>query len=437
MIRVRRSHRPGFTLVEMLVVAALIVVIAGLTVAVLNAGFITSQQVVHGGDRVSGALLIAKQRAKREGAPRGLRFYVNPPNHPTAAGHVTEFQYIESPDAWAPNALGASNPLGGRIVIASMQTAAGRTYPPLPGDTPPPSPPEVYFFTTSATAQSELNEFEQRIEPTGGDYLVLPDFGTSYRITGWSIPAAGGQPILVNGVPISAANARRITLANYPDLGLATSPFTPPPTPVNASYVSFQYGFQSAPRPLLGEPTLQMPSSVIIDYRAPQTVPPFPFPPAPPGALLMNGRVGDVGYRDWSNPSTGAVNPGPYWPTTTAGVYPRTTPDPANPAGPPLVSFDILFSPTGTVLYNPNAAIVLWVRGLNKVDHPRLADPTNPAPTQLDLRSSYDEAGEQVLVTVYVRSGLIATHPVNPPPPTPTYGYDPYKNAKDGQNSGL
>ena len=89
------------------------------------------------------------------------------------------------------------------------------------------------------------------------------------------------------------------------------------------------------------------------------------------------------------------------------------------------------------MLYNPNPVIVLWVRTNDKVAHPRLADPTSPTPSQLDLRSTHDDAGDQVLVTVYVRSGLISTHPVTPPPTAPAAGYDPYSFTKDGKSSGL
>ena len=72
-------RRSGFTLVELLVVMTLMVILAALAVGVAYSGAIGSQKVVSGGDRASGWLLISKQRAQRDGAPRGVRFYINNP----------------------------------------------------------------------------------------------------------------------------------------------------------------------------------------------------------------------------------------------------------------------------------------------------------------------------------------------------------------------
>lgn len=421
MTRVRRTlGRPGFTLVELLVVVVLMIVIAALTVAVLNAGFVSSQQVTTGADRVGQWLLISKQRAKRDGAPRGVRFFLTPVTGATTVPNsyqVQEAQYIEAPDAWSPNAAGATNPGGGRIAFVYKQDDVTDPMGSPPRPTyqikPQPDGRRVFFVSNNP---SDLIEFDQRVAV--GDYLLLPDFGTSYRITGIQNPPAGPPSITDPLLPtpptppvLTPLNAREIALATFPDLGPAAS--NAPgvnPAIMQPTLTTYQFGFQAAPRPLLGEPTLLVGSSVVVDYRAAR-VP----------------LVGGSGYRDWSNPQPATFpNPAPYWPTTTAGVYP-------DPTG---AYFDVLFAPSGQVLYNPNPLIVLWVRGADKVDHPRLGDPTSASPSQLDTRASYDEAGAQVLVVVYVRSGLIATHPVSPPPAAPQ-AYDPYKNAKDGINSGL
>ena len=73
----RTVRRAVFTLVELLVVIALIIVLAALTAAVVQTGMLTSQKVVSAADRASGWLLIAKQRALRDGAPRGVRRLAN------------------------------------------------------------------------------------------------------------------------------------------------------------------------------------------------------------------------------------------------------------------------------------------------------------------------------------------------------------------------
>jgi type II secretory pathway pseudopilin PulG len=75
-------------------------------------------------------------------------------------------------------------------------------------------------------------------------------------------------------------------------------------------------------------------------------------------------------------------------------------------------SIDILFSPSGAVI-SPGTttdSINLWVR-----------DATYASASATD--------GEQAIVAVYVRSGLIATHP-------PAPGNDPYAFVKDGRSSG-
>jgi hypothetical protein len=81
-----------------------------------------------------------------------------------------------------------------------------------------------------------------------------------------------------------------------------------------------------------------------------------------------------------------------------------------------LVNFDILFTPSGAVTRAgaqgaQGAKIILWLR-----------DVTQDAATP----------GEQFLVVVYTRTGLIAVHPVDTTNPT-----NPYDFATDGKDSGL
>lgn len=437
MTRVLRPRgRPGFTLVELLVVVALLIVIAALTVAVMNSGFLSSQKVVGGADRVSGWLLISKQRAKRDGAPRGVRFFLTAPAGAIVVPNsweVREAQYIEAPDPWACNPDAELNPSGPRLVLYYTQddqvnAAANRPNYQMVAR-------RVFFVSNN---QADLNEFDQRVGV--GDYLILPEFGTSYRITGVQNPGNSppllSEPRLTTPSLLTPLNAREIGLATFPDLGPAASnaPGTMPVPPASLppTLVTYQFGFQSAPRPLLGEPTLLLGGDVVIDYRSPVTAPPYPVN----GLLPMGGTVGgNVGYRDWGSPASATFpNAPPYWPVTTTGV--QTTPPGVIPAGATTAYFDVLFAPSGAVMYNPSPLIALWVRGADKVLHPRLGDPTAAAPSLLDRRAEYDEAGEQVLVIVYTRSGLIATHPLVPPPAGPQ-PFDPYRNARDGINSGL
>ena len=104
MTRLRnRPARPGYTLVEILVVMSLIILLAALALGVSQTGMFGSQKVISAGDRASGWLLIAKQRAMRDGLPRGVRFFNTSGGATGNVNAFTDAAYIEVPDAWVPN----------------------------------------------------------------------------------------------------------------------------------------------------------------------------------------------------------------------------------------------------------------------------------------------------------------------------------------------
>lgn len=103
-----RFHRfrRGFTLVELLVVMSLIAILATLAIAFFpNAA--SSQVEARSGTLVQGWLTMAKQRAMRDQAPRGVRLWVN--NTTFFAGAtlmtnvVTNCQFIEQPPDFPGN----------------------------------------------------------------------------------------------------------------------------------------------------------------------------------------------------------------------------------------------------------------------------------------------------------------------------------------------
>lgn len=425
MTRTAHTRRSAYTLIELLVVMALIITLAAIAVFAYPT-FGDSQMITRGADRVSGALLIAKQTAKRDGGPRGVRFLVNP----SAPTRITEFQYIEQPDPWVPNPDQELNPSGPRIVFVYWTD---------PMTTPPNQVPnnstfrEVYFVSTSASAGAELTELVSRVQ--SGDALVLPeingryapDQGSTYRV--WKVGGQPSNPIQIGPNPadeIKPQFARRLFLGvqppnnpppasvsappvppyvveNYPDLGAANSgarptpyPPLPPSTPIPATAVTYKFGFQPAARPMFGEPLLQMGGEVFVDFR---------------------------------NPSNTSIPP--FNPPTTIGVVP----DAGN------TFFDVLFAPSGQVLNNPFGFVCLWVRkDVASVPHPR----TDGTGTAMDPRATYDAAKEQFLVTVYTRTGYVAVHPVALPPsgfagwtPVSAAPHDPFQYARDGANSGF
>lgn len=353
MTRTGAAGRPAFTLVELLVVMSMVIVLAALAVGVAESGAFGSQKVVSAADRASGWLLVAKQRALRDGRPRGVRFLLSPGG---AADYYTsrEAQYIEVPEAWTPNPTALST--GPRIVFV-YQTG--------------PSSQQVYFASQNPSDVQAGSEFDQRV--TAGYMLWLPELGGNYYVN---------QVGPVTQVTAGGANlsARLLTLGTttgvptYPDLGAAVSPTTTPPT---ATKSTFQFAFVAPPQPLVGEPLLQLTGQTIaIDVRFVQ-----------------------------DPPTTGPLVVRPLGPLATTGGVTATG----------TQHFDVLFTPSGQVLGAPGGLIALWVR-----DQEKVADP----------RGAFDQAGEQVLVAVYPRTGAIATHPV-------TNGTDPHAAAKDGLNSGL
>ncbi len=410
MPRTPPAGRGGFTLVELLVVMSLIIVLAGLTVAVAESGAFGSQKVISGADRASGWLLIAKQRAIRDQRPRGVRFLLTQPDptgNPTLFA-AREAQFIEVPDSFVPD---RTKPVGQRAFLAYVyqQSAAGG---PLFSDT---WITQASYGRSTATpngrrvfavfpSPADYAEFSQRVFP--GSLLTLPGTGATYRID----QILGPVPLsyagtMVQGVDLvlgqNTANvgppyfptpttAPLPPAFTYPDFGTAFSP-APVASPPQVTAVEYNFAFTAGfssgatgtggPQPLVGEPVLQLTGqSIVIDVRPANTT-----------------------FSPITLPGPTVVAP------TTAGVSPVPTAAPQY--------FDVLFSPSGQVLGAGDGLICLWLRDGDKTTDPRPA-------------GAFDQAGEQVLVTVYTRTGLIATHPV-------TNGADPFVAAKDGLNSGL
>src|SRR5438105_2599730 len=86
-------RRPGFTLVEMLVVLTLILILASITVAFMPR-FQEKQKTARAADQLQGWLLIAKSLAKRDRTSTGIRLQPSRAN----ANYSSEMQYIQQPE---------------------------------------------------------------------------------------------------------------------------------------------------------------------------------------------------------------------------------------------------------------------------------------------------------------------------------------------------
>jgi prepilin-type N-terminal cleavage/methylation domain-containing protein len=205
-------RRPGFTLVEMLVVIGLILVLATLTVA-FAPRFLEREKVTKGIDQLQGWFLIAKQRAKSDRTPTGIRLQRDPKN----ASLVRDLQYIQQPDHFS----------GG--VLTGMNVTA--------------VPPTVTI--SGVDLHGGLGPGNPALWPVQpGDYLEIKGGGLMHRIIGVvNLGGAVGNTLQLFSAPAPLANATN------------------------------QYRIIRGPRVLQGESPLQLPQDIAIDLGKCQGLP--------------------------------------------------------------------------------------------------------------------------------------------------------------------
>lgn len=315
-------RRPGFTLIEILMVVSIVLLLTTIAVAFLPK-IQEKQRATQGAVQLQSWLRTAKQWALRDGAPRGIRLGT------AGTNLVTQLQYIEQPDDWVPA-------VGGQLAL--WATAAG-------------SLPNISLFQTGG--------------PLG---LSLPN--TTLDFTGGYGPAAtNGWPVQVGDyLEINQPGPLYLITAIDPvnqQLSL-NGPKTSGIFPLSILSATTNFRVVRQPRPRLGESPLLMPLNVAID-------------------LTTNAAYGN------SLPSSGNI--------------------------------DILFGPSGTLVGWTGAAdrIHLWVRDTSE-------DSVSGSSTMFN--------GEQNLISVSVRTGMISAHPVDTKVSGNSY-QNPYSFTQDGRASGL
>ena len=168
--------RDAFTLVELLVVMALIAILATLTIAFFP-GAATSDREARAAMTLQGWLNIAKQKALRDQAPRGLRLFVGTATAGAATipNAVTNCQYLELPDDFS----------GG-----SVETGMPVPPPALPpGDTP-----LNYLRFTGANLFNDYTPADPpaywAVQPN--DTIEVLGSGMMHRITNVGVPNSAG-----------------------------------------------------------------------------------------------------------------------------------------------------------------------------------------------------------------------------------------------------
>ena len=405
MNRVIRTARGAFTLIELLVAMSLIVLLTSLVLmAVTNINERDGTTDAAGLTRQW--LMTSKARAGRDNAPRGLRLVIGlDPNNiaKTSQFWVTELQYIEAPPVLIAN----------DIITGSLQTDAAVTFTYTLSPGPPPAGNPVLGTVIGRQCQIVNLDLATAAQIQVNGLLQLPTLGTWHRITGVSAPTA--QPRPGNNWPWSGnlaptALTGRVTLTvnldTFPDAPLGAAGTFPPAAPgaqADPCFVTFHFGISAPPRPLLGEPPLQLPKGICIDVSP---------------LIPLNG-----------------VNPPFAAPPSNPPVF----------VGVPQPDYDILFTPTGTVLpFSAGAAtdgqIFLWHRDYTKLRNAPNGNNalvvTGVAPVTYDMYP-FQNGGVQQLVAIRSKSGALGQFPVTWPNANGQYnpGEDPYTFARQGATS--
>jgi prepilin-type N-terminal cleavage/methylation domain-containing protein len=209
--------RDGFTLVEMLIVLAIIAALAAL-IAFTLPGFQERSRAAKAGSALQGWLNYSRQRAQYEQAPRGMRFWVQESNeYPglTPAFYVVyKAQYLEKPDDWK----------GG----------------PLLADPANPNDPKYVKVSGANFSDGTVEE---------GDYLEINGTGQVHWIV---TKQASGQPGIQPSDPVGAPLILDKLLLSPPGL----------PNPIVEPIKD--YRIIRKPR-IAGEEPLTLPQNVVVD----------------------------------------------------------------------------------------------------------------------------------------------------------------------------
>lgn len=269
------GKRSGFTLVEMLVVLAIILTLSVLTVLFMPR-IQERQKVARGADFLQGWLLKAKQLALRNLIATGIRFQVVP-----STSFVRDSQYVQKPDDYAPSGTYSADTLF-KGPVNPMDPLQGFAF-----------GPKVNLFGSSAIATGDETSAVQV-----GDYLQLRGEGLVHRITGFPDPR----------------DPTRCLLQSAPQN---------PPGPGCTFRIIRQ------PRLLPGEEPLQLPQDVAIDLSKSLNVPtrqssgpPFREILFSPSGRVVGQGTGNTPIVLWVRDVTqDANNPGDQ---TLIVIYPRT-----------------------------------------------------------------------------------------------------------------
>jgi prepilin-type N-terminal cleavage/methylation domain-containing protein len=370
MIRLRaNTARSAFTLVELLVVMAVIIVLASIT-AVVMSNVYDQDRTTDGAALTRQYLMLAKAQAARDQLPCGVRLiYGLDATKPqkTSVYWATELQYIQS----SPMLLLNPNEVG------------------------EPSFPYVRFeYGTTSGGITGRNCFLMNLPPAVQSQMVadinaqqyplirLPLYDNDLRQCWLRITNITG-PITSPPYPPNLAGPANWILSLDPTYYPPTG-FPDDSLGAQTSVSVYHWGLWGGPQPLPGEPTRQLPTNICIDL----------------------------------TPANAGVTDAPSFPSAP---FPLTGP-----------GYDILFGSNGQVMNGLNTGgtgqIMLWLRDYTKAPAPLVI--VAPGPTNTYDMTPFLKGGEQQIVCIKARSGALGQFPVRQPNPGGQYG--PFVNANPG-----
>jgi Tfp pilus assembly protein FimT len=244
--RVRRRRpewaagRASFTLLELLVSLGIILILAVLTMRLLNAT-LNSDRIRNGARELQTFLSGARDRAIHAGQPRGVRFITDPNDRST----VRSFVYIGATNTFTDGSLLSIDPNG-----------------------------NIYFVTNTPPAAPSASTTPTAVWTNLWNRGLLTD-GTPIRLT------VGSTPINLY-LTVSATG----TSATGPT-GFAVTTVPPTTFPINFPFVatatSASYALQLAPTALSGDQPRALPTNIVIDLD---------------NSMLPSGWTSPGGYSD-------------------------------------------------------------------------------------------------------------------------------------------
>jgi hypothetical protein len=364
----------------MLIVVSILLIITVAVVAVFPR-FNEDRKLSRAADGLAQWLLTAKQRAKRDQVPTGIRLFPDPQHN----GLITQVQYIQQPDDFT----------GGSITL-------GPTYP-----NGPTAPPVLLAANSNGTIDFQGGFLDPTLWPVQpGDYLSVK--GQLHLITNVSnnvllLASPSQQGAFTSGTTMTLANAYPLAVGMYVNCwttggGFAWPPNTVQITRVINTSVQPQIQVKNAPNP--------PPGGTLPLYLMPG---PSSWIPNGTGMATATGGGATKGYSIIRAPrvlsgETPLDLPESICIDPTVSIPPWSSPTSQG-------SLDIMFAPDGRMM-SPTGLdhVILWVRDYTK-------DAGSP--------------GEQFLILIQAHTGFIAQHPVD------TTSGNPYSFTQDARSSGL